>query len=69
MPYDVEDEVKCSAARDKNGLLKITMPVKPAPSAPLPPPPPPVSSADAAVGDKVNALVKFYYHMILLLFE
>ena len=29
LPYDVEDESKCSAKRDKTGLLKITMPVRP----------------------------------------
>lgn len=42
LPYEVEDDSKCSAARDKEGVLKITMPVKP------PPPPPPPAAADVA---------------------
>lgn len=35
LPYDVEDDSKCSAVSDKSGKLKITMPVK---QPPLPPP-------------------------------
>eukprot|EP00903_Cladosiphon_okamuranus_P016570 g15287.t1 len=51
LPYDVEDDSKCSAARDKTGLLKITMPVKP-PVAPAPAPKPPsaLASSDTAKG-------------------
>lgn len=46
LPYDVEDDSKCSAARDKSGLLKITMPVKP-PVAPAPVPKPPAAPASS----------------------
>ncbi|CAM9485690.1 unnamed protein product, partial [Ectocarpus sp. 8 AP-2014] len=47
LPYDVEDESKCSAARDKSGLLKITMPVKQPAAPPLTVPPPPPAAAAA----------------------
>ncbi|CBJ29401.1 hypothetical protein Esi_0144_0074 [Ectocarpus siliculosus] len=50
LPYDVEDESKCSAARDKSGLLKITMPVKQPAAPPLTVPPPPPAAAAAAGG-------------------
>ncbi|CAM9402351.1 unnamed protein product, partial [Hapterophycus canaliculatus] len=42
LPHEVEDDSKCSAAREKDGVLRITMPVKP------PPPPPPAAAAPAA---------------------
>lgn len=50
LPHDVEDDSKCSAARDKSGLLKITMPVKQPPASPLTVPPPPAAVAGAAAG-------------------
>lgn len=46
LPYEVEDDSKCSAARDKAGLLKITMPVRP-PPAPAPAPEPPALPASS----------------------
>lgn len=46
LPYEVEDDSKCSATRDKAGLLKITMPVKP----------PKVSPPSTAVVDDVKVL-------------
>ncbi|CAM9954514.1 unnamed protein product, partial [Ectocarpus fasciculatus] len=49
LPYDVEDDSKCSAARDKSGLLKITMPVKQPAAPPLTVPPPPPAAAAAEV--------------------
>ncbi|CAM9590893.1 unnamed protein product, partial [Ectocarpus sp. 13 AM-2016] len=48
LPYDVEDDSKCSAARDKSGLLKITMPVKQPAAPPVTVPPPPPAEAAAA---------------------
>ena len=44
LPHDVEDDSKCSALRDRSGLLRITMPVKP-PVAPAPTPKPPAAPA------------------------
>lgn len=46
LPYEVEDDSKCSAARDKAGLLKITMPVKP----------PKVSPPSKALVDDIKVL-------------
>eukprot|EP00752_Nemacystus_decipiens_P003077 g2851.t1 len=46
LPYDVEDDSKCSAVRDKTGVLKITMPVKP-PVPPAPAPKPPAAPASS----------------------
>ncbi|CAB1100480.1 unnamed protein product [Ectocarpus sp. CCAP 1310/34] len=49
LPYDVEDDSKCSAVRDKSGLLKITMPVKQPAAPPLTVPPPLPAAATARV--------------------
>ncbi|CAM9948259.1 unnamed protein product [Scytosiphon promiscuus] len=63
LPYEVEDDSKCSAARDKEGVLKITMPVKPPPpsqhassATPVAPAPaePEVVAVAASDGDGVG---------------